>query len=208
MKPLTLRTAPTHPYRTLPAHTPPPFPPFFPPFFPLSAQPSPTHAAPLEPCIPTSLTLCRPVRPVLLSLIITLIPPLQYALEHNSTLRPVNEAVGMCGNCVVPVTLVVYFWGGEERRREARRREGGGKGTEDGQGGSEKPGEPRMVLLAILVHMLLTPPIVPATKSDWYAMFETLLPAVSATDPSKSVLDSFRISTGQIILNVLPPRLG
>ncbi|PPQ94145.1 hypothetical protein CVT25_007983 [Psilocybe cyanescens] len=158
---------------------------------------SPTHASPLDLCIPNSFTRRRPV---LLWLIVTLTPPLQYALEHNTALRPVNETVEMCGSCVVPVTLVVYFGGGEGKGGK----EGGGKGTGDGQGGSGKPGEPRMVLLVISVHMLLTPPMVPATKSDWLA---TLLPAVSATDPSKSVLDSFRISTGQIILNVLPPRL-
>ncbi|PPQ71103.1 hypothetical protein CVT25_004975 [Psilocybe cyanescens] len=58
-----------------------------------------------------------PLYAAALSLAVALTPPLQHALEHNAALRPVNGAVGMCGKCAVPITLVVlggYFWGGEE----------------------------------------------------------------------------------------------
>lgn len=49
-----------------------------------------------------------PFYATLLSLIVALMPSLQSALKHNSDVTwPMNEAVGMCENCIVPLTLVV-----------------------------------------------------------------------------------------------------
>ncbi|PPQ94753.1 hypothetical protein CVT25_007684 [Psilocybe cyanescens] len=191
----------------------------------------PTHASPLNLCIPNSFTRRRPV---LLSLIVTLTPPLQYALEHNSAFSPVNEAVGMCRYCVVPVTLVVYFGGGEGRggRRLGGRKEGeekkrkgeggigvakeqemgragvGSRRAEDGAArnlgahaahSADGPRDEERLACCVLEnqqkHATHVPSPSPHTKLKSMASSRPPLPAVSAPDPSKCVLDSFRIST-------------
>ncbi|PPQ85666.1 hypothetical protein CVT25_002482 [Psilocybe cyanescens] len=79
---------------------------------PPSSLPSATYILHPLRMLPTALLYAAP-----LSLIVTLTPSLQYVLEHNRALWPMNGAVTTCGNSVVLVKLVVlwrHFGGGEE----------------------------------------------------------------------------------------------
>ncbi|KAH9478161.1 putative transporter [Psilocybe cubensis] len=126
-----------------------------------------------------------PLYAALLSLIVALTPPLQYALEHNEVLRPVNGAIGTCGKCAVPITLVVlggYFWSDEDGAVDAKDKAKKKKkpkkdrrsylqrvkeflhiSTSEDSGSTptiepgKKPGETKTVMLSILARMIITP---------------------------------------------------
>ncbi|PPQ90616.1 hypothetical protein CVT25_006686 [Psilocybe cyanescens] len=91
--------------------------PHFPSTSPPSSPPSATYILHPLRMLPTALLYAVLLYAAPLSLIVTLMPSLQYVLDHNSALRPMNGAVRTCGNSVALVTLVVlwrHFGGGEE----------------------------------------------------------------------------------------------
>ncbi|PPQ91567.1 hypothetical protein CVT25_008603 [Psilocybe cyanescens] len=191
--PLTSTTAPTH-------HT---LPPNFPnTFLPLLSALRLIHKHVLHPLTMLLLSihafLTVPLYIALLSPIVAL-TPLQYALEHNSALRPANGVVETCGKRVVPVTLVVLggIFGGAEEGKDADNKDGekkrdrngnmlcvtdllhigthlNTKQTRSGQGDEpgRNPGETKTVLLMISARMLLMLLTTLATKSNWHAIFE------------------------------------
>ncbi|PPQ88774.1 LOW QUALITY PROTEIN: hypothetical protein CVT25_008632 [Psilocybe cyanescens] len=89
---------------------------------------------------------------------------------HNTSVN------GAFGKCAVPVT---------PGSASAKRRDTQGEKEDEGR----RPGETKMVLLAISARMLLTPPMVPATKRDCHVVFKE---KKIINQPAFSQLDIYR----------------